>query len=1336
MRQIKLVDAWGNAEYVRQRGKMSITKHSRVLSALEKRALRYRNRNVNDADPDDRLYKEAIDETGTVATSALTDSDDESMSSTEDLSPRQFLNSNICEDLLKIHGVAPGKKPEGVTRMVMENMNGMPNHISGNEKLEKSKEIVDELEADILAATEHKGNLAHKDNRNGFRQMYQGGEAEVRTQMAHNVHENVARTQEGGCGLILFGPLVAQYDFESSGKDDTGMGRWSVMTFRGDGDITTRVVCGYMPNYVKKANSNSSYQQQRRCLINKFGDRTCPRTRLRNDLLKQLKEWRDEGDKIILGMDANEHIYKKGLGKMLAKELGMLEVVGEFTGKKIGATYFRNQSNKPIDAIWATPDVTVVGACIMPVGYGVGDHRMFIVDFLTSSLVGSNPPSIVRSQARRLNTKIPGTEEKYLKVLEELVCKHDIVGRLISVTKSGAPAPVMKIGVDKIDKSVTACMVKAEKKCRRIKSGRIPFSPESSVWIRRCQVYRSALRYHAGKVRNKGNLKRAARRCGIQRVLCLSLKELRERLKFARNKCKYFRKHGGRYRRKHLNNRLAAARDRQDEETEKRLLDIIRLEKERSRWRRYKYAMNKPRGRSARVVQATDEDGQIVEFQGQNRVEDEIWNRIHRTRFFGSESAPICNGRMRGQFGYKANTPAAERVLQGTYVFPSGIHEGTKEIFEECARLRKLIPKDSISYIYSPEHFKNSWKGVDERISSSPSTRHFGHYIASSKSDLLSNIFALIITTANKYGITLERWLCGLTCMLEKKPGVSLIEKLRAIVLLEADYNKAIKEMFGMRMLMLAREYGLIPDEIFSERGRTSDDGALAKVLVYDISRQARAPASITSADAQNCYDSIAHAIASIIFQALGVPIGAIESMLETIENMKYFLRTAYGDSKRFAGSRIRVKFQGMCQGSGAAAAGFCAVSVVILRAHQRKGHAATFVCPISKHEAKLSSIIFVDDTDLIHINLAGDEDVDDVHMAMQSSINSWGELLIASGGKLNPAKCFAYLMSYIWNARGKWKYASNEDKEDYIFTVPMPDGTSVPIRHLGVDHPEETLGVFSCPSGDQSSLIKKMQDKADEWIGRAKESHLGRRDIWFLLERQLWMGLKYGLCCHSSEWRFLEKVLHKQWHQLVPMGGVIRSAPVPLRQLDAGFFGIGCPHVGVECFVEQVNKMLMHYGCSSSVGFGCKVSVEYMILELGVAFQPFQASYKKYSKRLTKCWLKSLWEKCQMFGVQIILNLKEDDIRFPRAGDKWIMLEFERIGCCGDMLERLNRVRIYMQVLFLSDVLGANGKNLDKQYLTKRRLEEKWSRANFPNERPPPQGLSLVGKDSKTACS
>ena len=60
--------------------------------------------------------------------------------------------------------------------------------------------------------------------------------------------------------------------------------------------------------------------------------------------------------------------------------------------------------------------------------------------------------------------------------------------------------------------------------------------------------------------------------------------------------------------------------------------------------------------------------------------------------------------------------------------------------------------------------------------------------------------------------------------------------------------------------------------------------------------------------DAANCYDRIAHAIASMVFQSFGVPQNAITFMLSAIQEMKFFLRTAYGDSEGFAGSTIQVK--------------------------------------------------------------------------------------------------------------------------------------------------------------------------------------------------------------------------------------------------------------------------------------------------------------------------------------------------------------------------------------------------------------------------------------------
>ena len=127
-------------------------------------------------------------------------------------------------------------------------------------------------------------------------------------------------------------------------------------------------------------------------------------------------------------------------------------------------------------------------------------------------------------------------------------------------------------------------MQHAERKCRRIKSGRIPFSTNSLISIRQCQVYRSILRYHAGKFRNRNNLKRSARRCGIGGPLQRSPKEVCDHLQVAHYKCKYFRKHVHCYRRKHLNNRILRSQQRKDEESEKKTLSIIQREKYFSEW--------------------------------------------------------------------------------------------------------------------------------------------------------------------------------------------------------------------------------------------------------------------------------------------------------------------------------------------------------------------------------------------------------------------------------------------------------------------------------------------------------------------------------------------------------------------------------------------------------------------------------------------------------------------------------------------------------------------------------------------------------------------------------
>jgi hypothetical protein len=156
--------------------------------------------------------------------------------------------------------------------------------------------------------------------------------------------------------------------------------------------------------------------------------------------------------------------------------------------------------------------------------------------------------------------------------------------------------------------------------------------------------------------------------------------------------------------------------------------------------------------------------------------------------------------------------------------------------------------------------------------------------------------------------------------------------------------------VYGNRMLYKVRQNNLMPEEIYSEKNRLADDGTLVKVLFYDIVRQTRC-----AVDADNCYNRIAHPIASLVFQALGVKREVCESMFSTIQDMKFFLRTGFGDSKEYASATGEVKTQGMCQGNGAAPAGWTVDSIVMIQAHKRKGHGLHLRSPITKKSIHLA---------------------------------------------------------------------------------------------------------------------------------------------------------------------------------------------------------------------------------------------------------------------------------------------------------------------------------------------------------------------------------------------
>jgi hypothetical protein len=380
-------------------GKFRTTEHSTIMEYLRQQADRFRK--------EGRLQEEdmetIIEEMKEIIQAADIKEEEKETTKADE---HQKVMEAVNKGLMQVHGSAPNSKQDGVVWIMCKNANGLNNGISGNNKIAKALDIKDKLDIDCLMYCKHRLHLRHKNNKNDFKQMFQR-EIACTAVVVHNIHESkhAGRVQEGGTGAISVGDATGY--IRKVGKDEEGLGRWSWILFGGSNDHKTRLITAYNPCKNKIVHSRMSYQQQWRYFVTKKKDLTCPLIMFCQQLIKQLKKWRAEGDRIVLFMDHNEHVYDGAPGKALSNSTGLnlQEVILQHTDTRTGATFFRG--SKPINGLWASSNLEISNTCVMPFGYGVGDHQAFILGIMLESQVGKNLTKIVWPVSRKLNSRLP-----------------------------------------------------------------------------------------------------------------------------------------------------------------------------------------------------------------------------------------------------------------------------------------------------------------------------------------------------------------------------------------------------------------------------------------------------------------------------------------------------------------------------------------------------------------------------------------------------------------------------------------------------------------------------------------------------------------------------------------------------------------------------------------------------------------------------------------------------------------------------------------------------------------------------------------------------------------
>ena len=189
-----------------------------------------------------------------------------------------------------------------------------------------------------------------------------------------------------------------------------------------------------------------------------------------------------------------------------------------------------------------------------------------------------------------------------------------------------------------------------------------------------------------------------------------------------------------------------------------------------------------------------------------------------------------------------------QNLLEGMYDFE--LDDLTEEARVWLTKLKKqgfVGGEEQVSTQLTTNQWIDGWKKMKESTASGG--HHFGHYkiaamvawLPEDHPDYFPELAAFYTIMPNMpliHGFAPRCWQHCIDAVLEKIPGKPIIEKLRVIVLFQADFNFMLKVVWGRRLVWFAEKHKSLGHANHGSRsGMQSIDFSLEKVIVYDHCR-------------------------------------------------------------------------------------------------------------------------------------------------------------------------------------------------------------------------------------------------------------------------------------------------------------------------------------------------------------------------------------------------------------------------------------------------------------------------------------------------------------------
>lgn len=279
------------------------------------------------------------------------------------------------------------------------------------------------------------------------------------------------------------------------------------------------------------------------------------------------------------------------------------------------------------------------------------------------------------------------------------------------------------------------------------------------------------------------------------------------------------------------------------------------------------------------------------------------------------------------------------------------------------------------------------------------------------------------------------------------------------------------------------------------------------------------------------------------------------------------------------------------------------------------------------------------------------------------------------------------------------WKGAHKilKQKDDsYRIYLHSNDGHPTLIDQKDPNDAFYTLGIWQSPSGDDTKQKQHLLTKIKEWGENTTENRMSWIHARIAIKATIGRTLCYPLAATSfyrQQCKQLQTVYLR--HTLGKMG-IVRTVSPKLACVPTEYGGLGLMSFEIEQLTKQIEILIQHgHEHGSYTRQLIQMTLEYYSLESGLEGDPLTLPPVQYTT--TNTWIHQVIKGLRKHNIKIHSGMK--GLEQWCANDRFIM---DQMAKCYSVstLSVINKVRLYLRVVTISDLQSTDGRTYDSDIL------------------------------------